>query len=203
MTDIKFPMIQTTKKTGNESLINFKGETIGTVLDFWKWAYSDLLDNAQRGILAEYLVANALNLQNTIRTNWDKYDLITQDGITLEIKTSAYLQTWGQKKLSNLIFGIQPTYGWNKETNEYDTLKSRQADIYIFCISNHTNPLTVNPLDLNQWDFYILNTKILDRKVGNQRSITLNSLKTLGAQYCHFEDLKSTIYNEYKKEAGI
>ena len=46
MTDIKFPMIQTTKKTGNESLINFKGETIGTVLDFWKWAYSDLLDNA-------------------------------------------------------------------------------------------------------------------------------------------------------------
>ena len=28
MTDIKFPMIQTTKKTGNESLINFKGETI-------------------------------------------------------------------------------------------------------------------------------------------------------------------------------
>ena len=27
MTDIKFPMIQTTKKTGNESLINFKGET--------------------------------------------------------------------------------------------------------------------------------------------------------------------------------
>ena len=73
MTDIKFPMIQTTKKTGNESLINFKGETIGTVLDFWKWAYSDLLDNAQRGILAEYLVANALNLQNTIRTNWDKY----------------------------------------------------------------------------------------------------------------------------------
>lgn len=125
MTDIKFPMIQTTKKTGNEPLINFKGETIGTVLDFWKWAYSDLLDNAQRGILAEYLVANALNLQNTIRTNWDKYDLITQDGITLEIKTSAYLQTWGQKKLSNLIFGIQPTYGWNKETNEYDTLKSR------------------------------------------------------------------------------
>ena len=111
MTDIKFPMIQIAKKTGNESLINFKGETIGTVLDFWKWAYSDLLDNAQRGILAEYLVANALNLQNTIRTNWDKYDLITQDGITLEIKTSAYLQTWGQKKLSNLIFGIQPTYG--------------------------------------------------------------------------------------------
>ena len=65
MTDIKFPMIQTTKKQETKSLINFKGETIGTVLDFWKWAYSDLLDNAQRGILAEYLVANALKFCKT------------------------------------------------------------------------------------------------------------------------------------------
>ena len=34
MTDIKFPMIQTTKKTGNESLINFKGETIRYSIGF-------------------------------------------------------------------------------------------------------------------------------------------------------------------------
>ena len=203
MDNIKLPIIHNSQKTGKELLFNLKGQTISTVLDFWKWAYSDLFDNTQRGILAEYIVACALDLQNTKRTNWDKYDLITKTGITLEIKTSAYLQTWGQKKLSKLVFGIQPTYGWNKETNEYDTIKSRQADIYIFCIFKHKDPLTANPLNLNQWAFYILNTKILNQKVGNQKSITINSLKALGAKYCCFEDLKFTVYNEYKKETGL
>jgi hypothetical protein len=31
-----------------------------TVLDFWRWAFSDLRDNTGRGILAEFFVATAL-----------------------------------------------------------------------------------------------------------------------------------------------
>jgi hypothetical protein len=31
-----------------------------TVLDYWRWAFSDLRDNTQRGVLAEFLVALAL-----------------------------------------------------------------------------------------------------------------------------------------------
>ena len=30
------------------------------MLDFWRWAFSDLRDNTQRGVLAEFLVALAL-----------------------------------------------------------------------------------------------------------------------------------------------
>ena len=26
------------------------------ILDYWRWAYSDLLDNAARGVVAEFLV---------------------------------------------------------------------------------------------------------------------------------------------------
>lgn len=198
MEEIKFPLIYSSPKSGLEPLIDSTGKEVSKLSDFWQWAYSNLIDNAQRGVLAEYIVACALNIQRNPRINWDKYDLISNDGITIEIKTSAYLQTWGQKKLSNLTFGIQPTFGWNQATNEYDDIKMRQADIYVFCIHKHQNPLSVNPLDLNQWEFYVLKTATLNNRVGNQKTITINKLKSLDARYCCFEDLKATISAEYK-----
>ncbi len=31
-----------------------------TIVDCWQWAYSDLISNTERGVLAEYLVAKAV-----------------------------------------------------------------------------------------------------------------------------------------------
>lgn len=31
-----------------------------SVKDYWSWAYSDLTDNTQRGVMAEFLVFSAL-----------------------------------------------------------------------------------------------------------------------------------------------
>jgi hypothetical protein len=40
---------------------SFHGEDTGlSVVDFWSWAYSDLLNNTDRGVLAEYIVHSAL-----------------------------------------------------------------------------------------------------------------------------------------------
>lgn len=78
-----------------------------------------------------------MGIQNKERIAWDKYDLLSAEGIAIEVKTSGYLQTWEQKGLSKLIFGIQPTLAWDSKTNEYDTLKKRQADIYVFCVHKH------------------------------------------------------------------
>jgi hypothetical protein len=33
-----------------------------TVADFWGWSRSDLLDNTERGVLAEFIVATALDI---------------------------------------------------------------------------------------------------------------------------------------------
>ena len=49
------------------------------------------MGNAERGIFAEYLVACALGVQNNPRIEWDRYDLVSQEGISVEIKTSGYL----------------------------------------------------------------------------------------------------------------
>lgn len=47
--------------TGNEEF-TLHGTGIGiTVSDFWSWAYSDLLNNTYRGVLAEFLVYAATN----------------------------------------------------------------------------------------------------------------------------------------------
>ena len=119
------PAIKPKRMTGAETIVTPVGKQISTLLHFWQWAYSDLVGNAERGALAEYIVACALGINHTERISWDKYDLLTREGISIEVKTSGYIQTWEQKDFSKPIFGIQPTYGWNSKTNEYDTEQKR------------------------------------------------------------------------------
>ena len=76
--------------------------------------------------------------------------------IAVEVKTSGYLQTWEQKALSKPIFGIQPTFGWDSKTNEYEAEKKRQSDIYVFCVHAHTDQETADPLQICQWEFNLL-----------------------------------------------
>lgn len=190
---MKYPAIEPKRLTGKEPLQNAQGETIGSLLAFWQWAYSDLVGNAERGALAEYLVACALGIANTCRISWDRYDLITKEGIAIEVKTSGYIQTWEQDSLSKPIFGIGTTLGWDSQTNQYDTAPKRQADIYVFCHHSHTDQATINPLDVSQWDFYLLPTKVLDDKLPNQKSVSLTTLKKLGAMPCLYNELYPSI----------
>ena len=155
------------------------------LIDFWQWAYSDLIGNTERGILAEYLVACALGIEKKVRISWGKYDLSFK-GLHIEVKTSGYLQTWDQEKLSKISFGIAKTRGWNEKTNEMEKEKKRQADIYIFCVHKHKKQESRNPLDVSQWSFYILTKKILDEKAGDAKTISLQTLVAYGAIECEY-----------------
>ncbi|WP_238406556.1 hypothetical protein [Rhodococcus sp. YH1] len=125
-------------KTGDEPL-HESGRLLGQHLrDFWAWAYSDLLGNAMRGVLAEYLVGTALGcVHGRTRLEWDAWDLRTVDGIRLEIKSAAYLQSWRQSAYSRIGFDIRPTTAWYAETNTYSSDRRRQADVYVFCLFAH------------------------------------------------------------------
>ena len=178
------------RMTGNEAITDECGNTVGNISSFWSWAYSNVMDNAERGALAEYLVACALDVSDNVRINWNSYDLLSRDGVRIEVKSSGYLQSWGQNKLSRLTFGIQPTFGWENSTNTYSDEKKRQSDIYVFCVHKHTDFDTVNPLDTSQWEFYLLLTADLDEKVGMQKRITLSSLINIGAEKCRYGEIK-------------
>jgi hypothetical protein len=69
------------------------------VQSFWQWACSDLCSNLLRGMAGEFLVAQAVGCAHGTRTEWDALDVITASGIKVEVKTSAYIQTWKQAKL--------------------------------------------------------------------------------------------------------
>lgn len=200
-TSIKYPEVSSRILKGDIPLIDKQGNQIAKLENFWSWAYSDLLGNTERGVLAEYLVACAMGIQGKVRNIWDKFDLLSPEGISIEVKSSGYLQSWGQKELSKLVFGIQPTWGYDSQTNIYDTIKKRQADIYVFCVHKHLEQDTVNPLDLNQWDFYLLPTRILNEKVSVQKKITLSSLIQLGAVPCEYEDLHECVVKLTARES--
>ena len=181
-------------KTGQECICDGSGKTISTVQKYWQWAYSSLIGNTERGHFAEYLVAVALGIADSKRIEWDKYDLKSTSGITVEVKASGYLQTWSQNKLTKPIFSIRPTLAWDYETNQYEEVSKRQADVYVFCLHNYQRKDEgINPLDLSQWEFFVLPTKILDEKMPTQKTISLDKIKALGAVTVHFSELKDVI----------
>ena len=40
-----------------------------SILDYWVWAFSDLVGNTERGVLAEYLVAMAIGAKRPTRNS--------------------------------------------------------------------------------------------------------------------------------------
>lgn len=184
-----FGLIKETRKTGSEKFHHNSNEKSFSLLDFWQWSTSGLINNTTRGILAEFIVAQSLGIAGSIRSPWDAYDLLLPNGIKVEVKSSAYIQAWYQKKLSNITFGIGKTRGWNEQTNMPDSELKRQADIYIFCLLNHKIQDTIDPLDMDQWDFYILLTSVLDSNVGDQKRIGLRSLMELNPLHAKYGDI--------------
>lgn len=189
--DSEFPKLDVKPKTGNE-VFEFNGRQLHLSLtDFWRWSASDLVSNAARGILAEYIVASALGLASTdkIRSEWDAFDLLTADGIKVEVKSAAYLQSWYHKKLSAISFGIRPTTAWNDATNERSGELKRQSDVYVFCVLHHQDKATLDPLNLDQWTFYILPSVVLDEKLPAQKSIGLNGLLKLNPCIAKYDEI--------------
>lgn len=161
------------------------------LLDYWRWSGSALLDNTARGILAEFLIATALGLHKKPRREWDEFDLRMASGTAIEVKSSAYVQSWEQSKPSVIQFGIAPHRSWNAETGEYREGIKRWADIYVFCIFKGKKPL--HPLNTSKWEFYVLPTKILDQECPEQKTIRLSSLEKLSPRKCSYAGLKKAI----------
>ena len=150
------PKLDIKKKTGREPFCSGGVPRDFDVLDYWRWATSDLVSNASRGILAEYIVARAVGVSTTsVRDEWAAYDLETPDGIKLEVKSAAYIQSWWQRDFSPISFKIKKTRSWNDETG-YSGEPTRKADLYVFALLAHKDHRTIDPLELDQWTFYVL-----------------------------------------------
>ena len=71
----------------------------------------------------------------------------------------------------------------------------RQADIYVFCVLAHKEPETLDPLNLDQWEFYILPTSVLNEKCSTQKTIGLARLLTLGPTAVKYDGIADAVVN--------
>lgn len=191
--DQELSATEVARRSGAEAFEVAGGVTEHTLLDFWRWSSSDLLSNATRGVLAEYIVGLALGCAGGTRREWDAADLLTPDGLRVEVKSAAYLQTWAQARPSRITFGIQPTTGWDAASNSLSKARMRQADVYVFALLHHQTKSTVNPLDLDQWTFHAMSTLKLNKHVPEQRSIGLASLMRLEPEIAQFKGLPAAV----------
>ena len=148
-------------KTGNEKFHHDGVLLDFDLLSFWKWSTSDLVSNATRGVLAEFIVARAIGINLDVRNEWDAYDLETDEGIKIEVKSASYVQSW------------------------------------------HQNKETINPLDMNQWIFFVLPTEVLNQRERSQHSITLRSLEKLCAGAVNFHKLKQAVMDVYRGKRSV
>jgi hypothetical protein len=160
------------------------------VVEFWRWAFSDLQSNALRGVLAEYIVARALGIEPVGRASWDDYDLEMPDGTTVEVKSSAYLQSWTQSKPSVLQFGGLRGRTWSPEDGYSETQEYR-ADVYVFCVQTATTQEEYDPLDLEQWEFCVLPRQVLEER--GTKSIRWSVVKRLASRVVTYEILADEV----------
>ena len=185
--------IQTRPKDGSEPFIGLNQ----TLLDYWRWAHSGIASNSERGKLAEFIVKCAVNAATPCRIEWDSVDIVSPDGLRIEVKSSAYLQTWKTNTFSHISFDIAPKKSWISDTNTYYDEKGRHSDVYVFCLFACKDPIIANPLDMAQWEFYVLRTKVLNERVPMQKTISLSSLRKLGAYKTDYAGLSNAIAQTY------
>lgn len=168
--------------TGNEEFTLHNTSVGITVLDFWRWAFSDLIDNTQRGVMAEFLVYSSLSSVTPdakMRENWLPFDVTSPSGRRIEVKSAAYIQAWTPENIfAQIRFDIGKKLAWNNATVSSATIAKRNCDLYVFCLFT-AKTKDISLLDLDYWDFYVLPTSVLDEKVPDQKGISLSSLLKL------------------------
>lgn len=169
--------------TGDEYFVGLDA----TVRDFWAFAMSDLRMNNVRGYLAEFLVARAVEATGQ-RIEWDSYDVLTPEGIRVEVKSAGHLQVWDQRTVSRISFGSMKGRTWDPRRGE-GAEATLNADVYVFCIQTAVEHDGYDPLDVSQWEFYVVS--LADIEATGYKSIgmpTLRQLTTGNTPYAELQD---------------
>lgn len=167
-----------------------------SIKDFWQFQYSNIWDMQE--YIAEFLVAKALELEVPQNCNgWTLWDILYKN-TRIEIKTTSYYHSWSPDgKISNRrVFGISKAFTKYKDsTSEF----KRQNDIYIFCLNTGNTREESNPLHLENWQFYIVPTKVINEKCKDNKTISLGKVQkltgsTTGISYKNLKnEIESTI----------
>ena len=133
------------------------------------------------------------------RMTWRPYDLGFM-GKRIEVKSASTIQTWETRHKGKYTFSIAPASLPN-EDGDYDgkTPKQRNSDVYVFAIFEPEND-ELTPLQLDEWRFLVLSTKVLDKSMPLQKTISMPVLMRLYPQETDFEGLKDAVIRELARD---
>lgn len=166
------------------------------LVDFWRWAFSDVITNTTRGVLAEFVVASALGIEMDLRDPWAEHDLVTPEGLRIEVKSSSYVQNWSQRRPSRIAFSIRDARPRDESGGAYLDRLERHSDFYVFALLAEQDRSRFDPLDMTQWRFFVLATEILNERCPGKKIVSLDALKGIGALECGYDALAETLRSE-------
>jgi len=129
---------------------------IGTLFDV------PIMGNLYRPHYVERMIAIALGESFVLMSaDWAGWDIEHRDGVRIEVKQSAALQTWTNRpshagRPYSGSFDIEPRKGYWADGNKWVNEPGRQAHIYIFAWHSITDPAIADHRDASQWRFFVV-----------------------------------------------
>lgn len=179
--------------TGKEKFLYCGKELNFDISDLWRFHYSNIY--SLHGEIAEFIVARVLGITEAQNTAyWTLWD-ISYRNVRIEVKATAYFHLWN----SNGKISQQRTFSIAAANGSYDPQKSgnsdfcRQNDIYVFCLNNGETEESSYPLDMDNWEFYVVPTAFLNEYCANNKTISLGRIRSFGFASISYGNLKAAI----------
>jgi hypothetical protein len=181
-----------------------------SVVDFWQWAFSDILTNINRAVFGECLVGRALGLTHgKTRRTWDYVDF-EYEGHAIEVKSTGFSQRWEAGKTHTNSFDIEakiPTR-FRRPSPDKDAVPERSGEVYVFAVFNSgaadIDSEAVEDVDseavtdISKWGFYVFPRSELDERWPNQKKVSFNVVKKTGKKLYKYSELKDEIVEAVK-----
>jgi hypothetical protein len=120
----------------------------------------------------------------------------------IEVKSTSYLQNWKRSPNSRGKFDIKATTadfpvdssvppGPDREYYTDPDIK-RRADVYVLCSYPEEETTLVNPLNVADWEFYVLSTRELEHHFSSQDTVSLSRIQEV-TKAVSYEDLRTHV----------
>lgn len=172
----------------------FDGKELGfDFKDFWQFHFSNIYDLQDK--IAEFIVAKALGINEAQNVEyWTLWD-ISYRGKRIEVKETSYYHSFNAEgKVSNIrTFSIAKANGAYDAQVSGNTDFCRQNDVYVFCLNKGDTKASAYPLNLDNWDFFVVPTSFLNENCENQKTISLNRIKSFGFKALTYGEIKGEV----------
>ena len=158
-----------------------------TIGDFWSFQFSNIYLNPDE--IAEYIVAKALGKKEPDnRESWTEYD-INYQSVRIEVKETAYYHPWNE----TVAISRQRSFDIHQLKSEDTGEMERKNDIYVFCLLKGENEEDAYPLNLDNWEFYVIPTAKINEECKSQKTLSLGRVREIAAKKTEYKDLKTEI----------